>query len=94
MPVNNDFYCKTEFGSMHTYWSSNPPAEPETATAVIAYELYDLKGNWFDGGELDIQGDVLDLKLYVKDCLDLADLPGPYEELTEDDFYEAVNDEP
>lgn len=89
---NLDTYLRFEWGYMHLLWSDNPPADPETATAVISINIYDREGGELDGGELDIQSTDFDLTLYVKDCMELMQVEGEYEEITEDDFYEVVHD--
>ena len=84
---NVDLYLKFQWGYMHLLWSDNPPAEPETATAVISINTFDLEGNDLDGGELDIQGTDFDLNIYVDDCMEQAGVTGPYEEIDEDSYY-------
>ncbi len=73
--ANLFLYIKTGDRLVELFWSDNPPAEPETATAVIGINTYGTDGREMDGGELDIQGREFDLRLYARDCLELMGLP-------------------
>ncbi len=90
MLVNLDLYLRTEDGKyVNMYWSDNPPCEPETATAVIGANVFAEDGTELDGGELDIQGTIFDLRLYAREMLEFLGICPRYVEITEDEFCEV-----
>ena len=72
--------------------SANGPVEDDCDGAIGIY-AYDVDGNEVgDCGEMDYkEGDYICMQDVVEDMLRYADLPIlPYEEITEDEFYELV----
>ncbi len=76
-----NLYIKTESGLIvKMLWSDNPPADPDTATAVIGIYTYDASSlEEQDGGELDIQDTDLSLESHVAECLDFIGVDDKYE---------------
>ncbi len=87
---NLDIYLRTKSYVINMFWSDNPPADPDTATAVISSTVYKLNGEEVDGGELDIQDTVFDLKAHAREYLDFIGIEEKYEEITEDEFYDIA----